>query len=261
MVIGDTCLDVYHFGICDRLSPEAPVPVFQTLRRESKDGMASNVASNLIGLGNSVNLLANSQKIFKNRYIDEKTKQHLLRVDEGDASKIKEISDNEIENIGLSDYNAVVISDYDKGFLPYDKMEKILKKVYDFDPGMPVFIDTKKESLSIFETHSNCVVKINEYEYDRLENPTCLTCELIVTRGKNGAQWITEGKDYEVEQTEVFDVCGAGDTFLAGLVTGYMSFDQDLDRAIKFANKCASYSVRKLGTYAIKKGDLNDICV
>ena len=70
-----------------------------------------------------------------------------------------------------------------------------------------------------------------------------------------------EGKDYEVEQTEVFDVCGAGDTFLAGLVTGYMSFEQDLDRAIKFANKCASYSVRRLGTYAIKKGDLNDICV
>ena len=40
-----------------------------------------------------------------------------------------------------------------------------------------------------------------------------------------------------------------------------MSFDQDLDRAIKFANKCASYSVRKLGTYAIKKEDLDDLCV
>ena len=259
LVIGDTCLDVYYFGACRRLSPEAPVPVFQTIRKETKNGMASNVADNLTGLGSSVELIANTHNIFKSRYIDERTKQHLLRVDDGDIEKIKEVSDKDIEDIDLSRFEAVVISDYDKGFLPYDAMEKLLSKVYSFDPDMPVFIDTKKRSLSIFEAHSNCIIKINEFEYEQLENSDCLTCELVVTRGSKGAQWVTENRNYEVVQTEVFDVCGAGDTFLAALVVGYLSFDQNLDKAIRFANECASYSVRKLGTYAIKKEDLNDL--
>tara|TARA_R100000008_G_C3578289_1_gene166673 strand:- start:727 stop:1545 length:819 start_codon:yes stop_codon:yes gene_type:complete len=261
LVIGDTCIDVYHFGICNRISPEAPVPVFQSLRKESKNGMASNVADNLSGLGNDVDVIVNKQTIKKHRYVDEKTKQHLLRVDEGDAEKINELSDKEIEGLDFSNYDAVVISDYDKGFLSLRATEKLLNKVYNHDWDMPVFIDTKKSSLSIFEAHSNCIIKINELEYDQLESPACLTCDLIVTKGSNGATWVTENKDYEVEQTEVFDVCGAGDTFLAGLVTGYLSYNQDMDKAIRFANMCATYSVKKLGTYAIKKEDLDDLCV
>ena len=261
LVIGDTCIDVYHFGTCNRISPEAPVPVFQSLRKESKNGMASNVADNLSGLGNDVDIVVNKQVIKKHRYVDEKTKQHLLRVDEGDAEKISELSDEEIKDLDFSNYDAVVISDYDKGFLSPGATEKLLNKVHNHDRDMPVFIDTKKSSLSIFEAHSNCIIKINELEYDQLENPTCLTCDLIVTKGPKGATWVTGNKDYEVEQTEVFDVCGAGDTFLAGLVTGYLSFGDNLGEAIKFANKCAAYAVRKLGTYAIKKGDLDDLCV
>ena len=82
-----------------------------------------------------------------------------------------------------------------------------------------------------------------------------------MTLGKGGALWVNEGKYYRTEETDVFDVCGAGDTFLAGLVTAYLSSKEDLDLSIKFANKCASLAVKKLGTYAIKRGDLIDLCV
>ena len=47
LLIGDDCQDVYQYGIIDRLSPEAPVPVFIPGKKETKPGMAGNVAKNL----------------------------------------------------------------------------------------------------------------------------------------------------------------------------------------------------------------------
>ena len=32
LVIGESCLDVFHYGECERLCPEAPVPVFNSIR-------------------------------------------------------------------------------------------------------------------------------------------------------------------------------------------------------------------------------------
>jgi D-beta-D-heptose 7-phosphate kinase/D-beta-D-heptose 1-phosphate adenosyltransferase len=34
LVIGDLMLDNYVFGVCNRISPEAPVPVFELLNEE-----------------------------------------------------------------------------------------------------------------------------------------------------------------------------------------------------------------------------------
>ena len=259
LVIGDTCLDIFHYGKCDRISPEAPVPVFQTLSRITIPGMASNVANNLSGLENEVDKIVSEHVIVKNRYVDDKTKQHLLRVDEGETRKVEELSKTRMDEIDLSKYDAIVVSDYNKGFLSYEGIEYLLELVYEHDPDFPVFIDTKKKSLSIFDAHSNCIIKINQYEFEQLEESNCYACELIVTLGSEGAWLPSTNSYYEAERTEVFDVCGAGDTFLSGLVTGYLSFYKDLNKAIKLANKCASFSVNKLGTYAIKKEDLSGI--
>jgi len=51
LLIGDNCLDVYRYGSVDRISPEAPVPVFKFSHEETKPGMAGNVARNLEALG------------------------------------------------------------------------------------------------------------------------------------------------------------------------------------------------------------------
>ena len=48
----------------------------------------------------------------------------------------------------------------------------------------------------------------------------CENCEFIITMGPKGALY--DNKMFRVEETEVFDVCGAGDVFLSGLVYGYL---------------------------------------
>ena len=83
LLLGDSCYDVYHYGEVKRISPEAPIPVFDLKYSEKKYGMASNVYENLKALGADVHIHTNFKEI-KNRYIDIKSKQQLLRVDEKD---------------------------------------------------------------------------------------------------------------------------------------------------------------------------------
>ena len=72
LLIGDSCIDEYVYGICERLNPEAPVPILKYHRKEIKHGMAWNVKGNLQAFGIEVNILTNEEKIIKTRYIDEK---------------------------------------------------------------------------------------------------------------------------------------------------------------------------------------------
>ncbi len=69
LVVGDVCVDNYQYGIVDRISPEAPVPVFVPTREESRNGMAANVAANLVALGCEV-VVASGQHGSKTRLID-----------------------------------------------------------------------------------------------------------------------------------------------------------------------------------------------
>ncbi len=53
-LIGDFMLDRYVYGDTERISPEAPVPVLNTVRQESRAGGAGNVAANILSLGGTV---------------------------------------------------------------------------------------------------------------------------------------------------------------------------------------------------------------
>ena len=55
LVIGESCRDVFHYGKCDRLAPEAPAPVFNPLKTVENGGMAKNVYKNLLALGIDAN--------------------------------------------------------------------------------------------------------------------------------------------------------------------------------------------------------------
>ncbi|MCC6012549.1 PfkB family carbohydrate kinase, partial [Candidatus Caldipriscus sp.] len=55
-VIGDVMLDEYAFGSVERISPEAPVPVFLYKSSKFMPGGAANVALNLVRLGFEVYL-------------------------------------------------------------------------------------------------------------------------------------------------------------------------------------------------------------
>ena len=47
LVIGECCTDIFVYGEAKRLSPEAPVPVFEPKRVVKNMGMAGNVVKNL----------------------------------------------------------------------------------------------------------------------------------------------------------------------------------------------------------------------
>ncbi len=57
MVIGDVILDEYIWGEVNRISPEAPVPVFDMLGERIGCGGAANVAQNIVSLGGNVVLV------------------------------------------------------------------------------------------------------------------------------------------------------------------------------------------------------------
>ena len=88
LLVGDSCEDIYHYGVCDRMSPEAPVPVFRELRQEVRQGMSSNVKLNLQSFGMKVEHVHNSEKIRKHRFIEEKYNQQLFRYDQGEEKKV-----------------------------------------------------------------------------------------------------------------------------------------------------------------------------
>jgi sugar/nucleoside kinase (ribokinase family) len=57
-------------------------------------------------------------------------------------------------------------------------------------------------------------------------------------------------KLFPVIEVSVKDVSGAGDTFLSGLVSEYIKTN-NIDKSIKFANKCATIVVQQRGVAAV----------
>ena len=72
LVVGDSCKDVFVYGKVTRLTPEAPVPVFNPTVTKTNDGMARNVSKNVEALGVSISTITNPNSIRKVRYVDDK---------------------------------------------------------------------------------------------------------------------------------------------------------------------------------------------
>lgn len=231
LLVGDNCEDIYQYGTVNRISPEAPVPVFLHDSTETKPGMAGNVLANLRALGIEVDFVTSDNISKKTRIIDSRSKQHLIRIDNDYLSAPIKIS--QITNL---EYDAVVISDYNKGVVDNKLIMDLRAKFLG-----PIFLDTKKTDLSTF---SNIFVKINELEYKNLTHQSEF---LIVTLGHKGTRF----KDivYPTINVEVVDITGAGDTFLAALTYQYC-IAKDIITAIKFANRAAAITVQHFGVYA-----------
>jgi D-beta-D-heptose 7-phosphate kinase/D-beta-D-heptose 1-phosphate adenosyltransferase len=234
LLIGDNCTDVYKYGTVDRISPEAPVPVFKYSHEESRPGMAGNVFENLKTLGCHVNFLHGETSI-KTRLIDVRSRQHIVRLDDD-----KECTPLEFETAIPPIYDAIVISDYNKGTVSYELIEELRR-----DFSGPIFVDTKKTELARLE---GCFIKINELEFSRVTSlPQGVPSGLIVTLGKDGVRY--NDQIFPAPAVEVADVCGAGDTFLSALVYEYLN-TKDLFQAIKFAIRAGAITVQHLGVYA-----------
>ena len=236
LVIGESCRDIFNYGECNRLCPEAPVPIFNPSESIENAGMAMNVQNNISSLGVECDLITNNnwKNIKKTRHIDQRTNHMFIRIDE---------NDNNYGNCDLSDvdwekYDAVVISDYNKGFLTESDIRTITEK------HKCVFMDTKR----ILGEWANkvCYIKVNFSEYlntKQFLNDT-LKKKLIITMGSQGSK---HGDIvYPVPRVEIKDTSGAGDTFVSGLVVKYVQTG-DIKKSIVFANECATRVVQKRG--------------
>ena len=238
LIIGESCKDIFNYGNCDRLCPDAPVPVFNGTTTTVSDGMAMNVLHKIKSLGIECDIVTNKnwQLVKKSRYIDNKTNQMLLRIDEND--EVLEGLDISLVESDIKKYDAVIVSDYCKGFLSEDIMKKI-SLLHD-----NVFLDTKK--LLGDWCDNMRYIKINYYEHNRTKHllDKDVYNRLIITLGSNGCEH--KGKIFRVDRVEIKDSSGGGDTFIAGLVAKYLETN-DIREAIMFANECATKVVQKRG--------------
>jgi D-beta-D-heptose 7-phosphate kinase/D-beta-D-heptose 1-phosphate adenosyltransferase len=222
------------------LAPDVPVPVLSVIEVNKNPGMAMNVLKNINSLIDEVDIITNKnwETIIKNRYVHEVTNHTFFRVDSGppvDQIEMKKVS---------YDYDIIVISDYDKGFISEMQIAEICKNHNN------VFIDSKK-ILGDWAINAK-IIKINDTEYRKSKNNLIefpeLEKKIIHTLGANGCEH--NGINYPVEKVEVKDVSGAGDSFMAALVVKYLA-TKDIVQSIKFANKCASEVVAHRGVTTI----------
>lgn len=237
LLIGDDCVDEYQYGIVERISPEAPVPIFKPTDLTTRPGMAANVRENLLALDCDVSYLHGDTSV-KTRLVDSRSGQQIARIDKDVISEPLTI-ETEIPDI----YDAVIISDYDKGTVTYELIEDIIQNF-----KKPIFVDTKKQDLARFH---GCFLKINEAEFNRRWS---INSSMIVTLGDRGAMYKVRRDPssdiyFPAPKVEVVDVTGAGDTFLAAVCVEYLK-TQDIGSAIEFAIRASSLTVQHRGVYA-----------
>ncbi len=243
LVIGETCLDVFVYGSVERLAPEAPAPVLKTLSSPKVNlGMAGNVRENVLSLGAKCELITNSNyaSVTKTRFVDDRTNTLFLRHDVGEE-KITPATDLDLEK--LSVYDAVIISDYDKGFLS----RELICAIGATHPL--VFLDTKKVLGEWCKTVHT--IKINSLEYENsksvIESSDEIRNKIVCTSGNRGSFY--RDKSFPVPAVEIKDLSGAGDTFLAGLVVKYIQ-TKSIEKSIEFANNCATRAVQTRGVFS-----------
>lgn len=172
-VVGDCMLDIYHYGEIERISPEAPVPIFKSNNTEPEYrlGGACNTALNLAKLGVQTSLfgfvgkdinstyllsylleygidnhlfkLSDFPTITKNRYFAKN--QQIIRIDQENTDG--EIYDQDKQEklvnsiIDRDDYfDAIILSDYGKGTLYHPVLNSILSYCSE---KIPIFVDPK----------------------------------------------------------------------------------------------------------------------
>lgn len=180
LIIGDVMLDSYIFGVVDRISPEAPVPIVNISQKQYKLGGAANVAANIKALGGNPILCSvvgedvKSEIFFselkklkidstniiqsKNRITTDKTRiignnHQMLRIDDEIITEL----DFDDKNLLLSSISTilktrkidcVLLQDYDKGVLCDAIISMIITKANNLK--IPIIVDPKKRNFSYY---------------------------------------------------------------------------------------------------------------
>ncbi|HCJ11860.1 MAG: hypothetical protein A2Y14_01930 [Verrucomicrobia bacterium GWF2_51_19] len=295
LVIGDVMLDHYIWGDAHRISPEAPVPVVHIERDSYTAGAAANVALNIASLCARATLLgpigndAPGQElsaILRRAHVDllpvgspdniatiQKTRvvvrnQQLCRLDR-EASPHSYNCDSRLDIKPvlklLENVDAVIISDYAKGFVTESLIQSIQTAakachcLIALDPkpkrklrfrGVDILTPNRSEAYQLADIEEDphspfpadliCSKIFEKYAPDKL----------VITMGADGMLISEQGKASHAIPTyarEVFDVSGAGDTSVAALTLA-LAAKADIYKAAHFANTAAGIVVSKVGT-------------
>ncbi len=278
LVIGDVIADVYRDCTFKKMCPDAPtVKAIVEHSRDVRPGGAANVAVNLAALspdtrihliGEMDNQLARAVKQAGRNRInmefcefteDVLTKERvsldgdfIIRVDnklhtntfaaEGIYHSLKEY-------LAIFDPDLVVVSDYAGGSISQDTWEVLLSM------RERLLVDTKLTDLSAFgdDGRKTRLIKLNYDEWKAVvateAAPERFFSSMVMTRGPGGAYLSIRRDDGPRSTThtlrvpghrvDAVDVCGCGDTFMAGLAASLLRNDDDFT-AVQFANAAAA---------------------
>lgn len=290
VVVGDVMLDRYWYGVTNRISPEAPVPVVLINDMEERPGGAGNVALNLrsldcetrlfgmIGKDTQGEMLENQLKklgvhtfLHKFNAIPTVTKlrvlgrnQQLIRCDFEQGFHAVDPS-NFLADIksNIAGSHVILISDYNKGVAASVRQFIEIGK----SQGIPVLVDPKSSDFSLYRGAS--LVTPNQKEFESVvgvcpddnivvERGLNLIKEtgiesLLVTRGARGMTLIQQGDKavhLKAHTKEVYDVTGAGDTVIACMAAS-IGAQMELEEAAMIANTAAGIAVGRVGAVGV----------
>jgi len=191
-IIGDVMLDRYMFGNVSRISPEAPVQVFDLDKTENKLGGSSNVSLNVKTLGAEPYLIGvigddESGEILKKEMeslgqdtsglIVDRTRpttcktrvisdsHHLIRIDSESKDDIgKKVEAQIMEKLISfnSEIEYIILQDYNKGVLTKSLIRKVIE--YSKKHKKKILVDPKFENF--FEFKETFVFKPNKKEIE-----------------------------------------------------------------------------------------------
>lgn len=292
LLIGDFMIDHYIIGSSNRMSPEAPVPVVIPEEEYSIPGGAGNVAMNLSALGSDVTCLGVvGEDSFGNKLIEilndnnvntkyiEKIKNYHTtlkkriycngtQVARIDKEKLIDWSPNQLDSLDYTDYDIIILSDYNKG---------VLKRPWFIKPREThVVLDPKNKKWEHLFIHSNIITpNLNELkeltEMDIIDSSSILkACNklikennfdyVIAKKGDKGISIIGKNNS-EIHINPHFvdnpDVTGAGDTVIAAFSLAYAKTN-DIKFSAEFANTAAACVVGKTGTATVTINEINN---
>ena len=249
LVLGDVIIDKYIYGTSERLSPEAPVPIVKHLHEVETLGGAGLVYENLKSLGVDVTLFETGQpSSIKTRVICDG--HYVTRIDD-DKSADGTLVLETIELQDFSEYEYVILSDYNKGVL--GESLEIIEHINKFN--CKIIVDPKEHANQYKDAW---LVKPNYKEFDEF-GFTYWQSNIITTKAGDNVVATIDNINYNipVEPVEVSDVTGAGDCFLAAFVYG-LTKQYNYKRCLELAVKGSREAVKHVGTHTLTVSDLEE---
>ena len=251
-VLGDPMLDYFHFGHVDRISPEAPAPVFIEDKVDLRDGGAGNVVANLAALGcTPISFFPPAPFTVKHRFLVGS--QQIFRID-----RDKDHSQQRLPTREPEPFDVLVISDYGKGWCTHDRCQTYIREAR--ARKIPIVVDPKGSDWKKYDGAT--VICPNEREL--VGNWDSWFGTIFHKLGARGLDVIYPDREvfhYSARARAVFDVTGAGDTVVA-VVAAAIGAKGGLKHAAELAMHAAGLVVSQVGTFpcsaAALLAELND---